>query len=165
MGWVVNTKPWMLYPQEGPVLIVQETGCAMGLVLMVAESLTLHWDSIPRPCSLWRITVPIRLSQPRVWRFRKPKWQLLLMFARNAVHCGILKVYQLNIDLWFAGGVVAIGWLSSYVQDSVRLITSRLGTVTLLSSCESSVNLRNTDRSICHTKHQEFLHGVKWYCR
>jgi hypothetical protein len=23
----------------------------------------------------------------------------LLMFARNAVHCGILKVYQLNIDL------------------------------------------------------------------
>jgi len=84
------------------------------------------------------------------------------MFVRSAVHCGILKVYQLNTDLRFAGGVVAIGWLSSYVQDSVRLITSRLGTVTLLSSCESSVNLRNTDKSIFHTKHQEFLHGVRW---
>jgi hypothetical protein len=44
-------------------------------------------------------SVPITLSWPRLWRFSKPKWQLLLMFARNAVHCGILRVYQLNTDL------------------------------------------------------------------
>ena len=44
-------------------------------------------------------SVPIMLSRPRLWRFSKPKWQLLLMFARNAVQCGILKVYQLSTDL------------------------------------------------------------------
>ena len=154
--------PWLLYPQEG-----RGTQCTGGW-----EGLGAGLDgcrkSHPHPPLGFDLqtvqpiaSVPITLSRPRLWRFSKPKWQRLLMFLRTAVHCGILKVYQLNTDLRFAGGVVAIGWLSSYVQDSVRLITSRLGTVTLLSSCESSVNLRNTDKSIFHTKHQEFLHGVR----
>jgi hypothetical protein len=161
MGWVVSTMPWLLYPQEGPgtPFIGDWVGLGAGLDGYGKSHPPLGFD----PQTIQPVTsVSIMLSRPRLWRFSKPLWQLLLMFARNAVHCGILKVYQLNTDLWFAGGVVAIGWLSSYVQDSVRLITNRLGTVTLLSSCESSVNLRNTDRSILLTKHQEFLHGVRW---
>ena len=90
--------PGCFTPRTDPVPIVQEAGWASVLVWMGAESLTppLGFDlQTVQPIA----SEPITLSRPRLWRFSKPKWQLLLMFVRSAVHCGILKVYQLNTDL------------------------------------------------------------------
>jgi hypothetical protein len=50
---VVNATPRPLYPREGDLVsILQEDGCATGLVWTGAENLAPHRDSIPGPSSL-----------------------------------------------------------------------------------------------------------------
>jgi len=51
MGWLVNASPLKLYPENGPVNIVQEAGLAPGPVLTGAEILTPHRNLIPGPSS------------------------------------------------------------------------------------------------------------------
>jgi len=61
-GWVVNSTPWPHFtPRKEPVPIVQEAGCAPGLVWTGGKSRP-HRDSIPdrpvRSQSLYRLSYP-----------------------------------------------------------------------------------------------------------
>ena len=56
--------PASLLSGKDPVPIEQETGWAPGPVWMGAENLASHLDSIPRPSSPQRVTIPAALSRP-----------------------------------------------------------------------------------------------------
>jgi hypothetical protein len=73
--------PWPLFtPRKDPVPIVQEAGWAPGPVWTGAENLVPHQDSIPRPSSLWPVTIPTTLPGPFIRRDCTKNYGCLLHF-------------------------------------------------------------------------------------